>query len=220
MKIRSSFELNNALDDALAWRKKEITTVYFSIKNEKRQHLKQAHLRASIPILYAHWEGFTKEASIYYLEFVARQRLTYKDLTTNFISISCFSNLKEMSKSNQIYIHNQFIDFLMFNQNERAKIPFGEVIDTESNLSSKVLQNILFTLGLPYDGFWKSKTMAIDAKLLHYRNKIAHGDRYTVDESTFIELHDLVIDSLNYFKTTVENFAVQQKFKRESNEQG
>jgi len=217
MKIRSAFELNNALDSALAWRKKEITTIFFSIKNEKRPHLKQAYLRASIPVLYAHWEGYTKEASIYYIEFVARQRLAYKDLATNFISISCFSTLKEISKSNQIYIHNQFIDFLMFNQNERAKIPFSGVIDTESNLSSKVLQNILFTIGLPYDDFWRTKTMAIDAKLLHYRNKIAHGERYAIDESTFVELHDLVINSLNYMKTSVENSATQEKYKRESN---
>ncbi len=115
MKIRSALDLNDALDNALAWRKKEILTISLTIKNQKRQHLQQTYLRASIPILYAHWEGYTKEASNYYIEFVVRQRLTYKQLSTNFISISCWATLKEISKSNQFHIHNQFIDFLTYN---------------------------------------------------------------------------------------------------------
>ena len=214
MKIRSSFELTDALDSALAWRKKEITTIFFTVRNQKRAHVKQAYLRASIPILYAHWEGYTKEASKYYIEFVARQRLTYSELTTNFISISTWTTLKEISKSNQFNLHSQFIDFLTFSQNKRARIPYEGVIDTESNLSSKVLQNILFVIGLPYDNFWKSKSLAIDGKLLYYRNKIAHGERHAIDETTFIELHDLVINSLNYVKNTIENYAIQKKYKR------
>ena len=131
MKIRSSFELADALDSALAWRKKEITTILFTVKNQKRAHVKQAYLRASIPILYAHWEGYTKEASSYYVEFVDRQKLTYSELTTNFISISSWTTLKEISKSNQFHLHCQFIDFLTHNQNERARIPYEGVIDTE-----------------------------------------------------------------------------------------
>jgi hypothetical protein len=130
MKIRSTIELSNALDNALAWRKKEITTIFFAVKNQKRAHIKQASLRAFVPILYAHWEGYTKEAATYYIEFVARHRLTYSALSTNFISISCWSTIKEISKSNQFHLHNQFVDFLTYNQNERAKIPFEGVVNT------------------------------------------------------------------------------------------
>jgi hypothetical protein len=214
MKVRSAIELSNALDNALAWRKKEITTVFLTVKNQKRVHVKQAFLRAFIPILYAHWEGYAKEASSYYIEFVARQRLSYNDLTTNFISISCRSTIKEISKSNQVHMHNQLVDFLTYNQNERAKIPYKGVIDTESNLSSKVLRNLLFIIGVPYDEFWQGKSLALDGKLLHYRNKIAHGEKYIIDEATFVELHDLVIDLIDYMKNSIENFAIQQKYKR------
>lgn len=214
MKIRSALELSNALDNALAWRKKEITNISLTVKSQKRAHIKQAFLRAAIPILYAHWEGYTKDASNYYIEFVARQRLTYSDLTTNFISISCWATIKEISKSKQFHLHNQFIDFLSYNQNERAKIPYKDIVDTESNLSSKVLQNLLFVIGIPYDEFWQGKSLAIDGKLLHYRNKIAHGERHMIDESTFFELHDLVINSLDYMKNSIENSAIQQKYKR------
>ncbi len=214
MKIRSAFELSNALDYALAWRKKEITTILLTIKSQKREHIKQAFLRSSIPILYAHWEGYTKQSSNYYIEFVARQHLTYSDLTTNFISISCWAKIKEISKTNKFHIRNQFIDFLTYNQNERAKIPYKGVVDTESNLSSKVLQNILSVLGIPYDKFWQGKSLAIDGKLLHYRNKIAHGGKHMICESTFLELHDLVINSLDYMKNSIENSAIQQKYKR------
>lgn len=216
MKIRSSVELIDALEKALAWRKKEVTSFFFSVKGQKRRHIKQAYLRASIPILYAHWEGYTKEASSYYIEFVARQRLTYRELTTNFIAICSWKTLKEISRSNQFQLHSQYIDFLTYSQNERAQIPYEGVIDTESNLSSRVLQNILFAIGLPYDTFWKTKSLAIDAKLLHYRNKIAHGERYEVDESTYVDLHDLVITSMDYIKTSIENSAIQKKYKKAS----
>lgn len=215
MKIRSSLELSNALDSALAWRKKEITTVYLTLKNQKRLHEQQAFLRAFIPILYAHWEGYAKEAASYYIEFVARQRLSYVELTTNFVSISCRSAINEIAKSNQIHTHNQLVDFLSYNQNERAIIPYKDIVDTESNLSSKVLRNLLFVIGIPFDEFWQSKSLSIDGKLLFCRNKIVHGEKHMVDNKTFVELHDLVIDMIDHIKTSIVNFAVQGKYKRE-----
>ncbi|RJP40425.1 MAG: hypothetical protein C4548_10575 [Desulfobacteraceae bacterium] len=216
MKVRSAFELSNALDNALAWRKKEITTIFLTAKNQRRIHEKKACLRAFVPILYAHWEGYAKEAATYYIEFVARQRLTYNDLTTNFVSISCRSTINEISKSNQIHIHNQLVDFLTYSQNERARIPYKGVIDTESNLSAKVLRNLLFVIGLPFDEFWQKKSLLIDGKLLFYRNKIVHGEKHIIDEATFTELHDIVIDLIDYTKTSIENFAIQEKYKRKT----
>jgi hypothetical protein len=50
---------------------------------------------------------------------------------------------------------------------------------------------------------------------LYYRNKIAHGERQDVGEPTYCELHDLVIESINYIKNMVENSAIQKKYKRE-----
>lgn len=214
MKIRSTLELTSALENALAWRKKEITTLYFQIHNCQQVHIKEALLRATIPILYAHWEGFTKEAAMFYLELVARQRLKYSDLKTNFVALSCRSTLKEIASSNKTYLHTQLVDFLTFNQNDCANIPYSNVIDTESNLSSIVLKNILFTLGLPFDDFWQGKSLAIDGSLLYYRNKIAHGERHDLEEDAFIELHDLVINSLDQFKISIENTAIQKGYKR------
>lgn len=214
MKIRSTIELNTALNNALAWRKKEITTLLLNIRSQRRAHIKKAYLRASIPMIYAHWEGFIKEASSCYLEFVSRQRLQYCELTTNFIAVSCKSIISDLSKSKRINTHNQFIDFIMLNQSDRARVPYNGVVDTESNLSSRVLQNLLNTIGLPYDEFWKSKSLGIDGKLLHYRNKIAHGEKHEIDETTFLELHDLVINSLDYIKNSIENHATQKKYKR------
>lgn len=215
MKIRGLSELNTALSNALAWRKKEITSIFLNIKSQNREHIKQILIRATVPILYAHLEGFTKEAATYYIEFVARQRLLYKDLSTNFLAISCRSAILEIAKTNQTYLHSQFIDFLTYNQSERARIPYSGIINTESNLSSKVIKNILYTIGVPFDSFWQTKALIIDGKLLYYRNKIAHGERQDVDETTYSELHDLVIELINYLKNMVENSAVQKKYKRE-----
>ena len=130
-------------------------------------------------------------------------------------SLSCRSTLKEITNTKQTLVQTQLIDFLTYNQDDRSKIPYKGIIDTESNLSSKVLRNILITLGLPFDGFWEGKSLAIDALLLHYRNKIAHGERYYLGEEIYRDLHGLVIAALDYTKTTFENAAIQKEYRRE-----
>jgi hypothetical protein len=64
MKIRSVLELSEALDEASAWRKKELSTLRILIATRGRAHEQAALRRAAVPILYAHWEGFAKPFTI------------------------------------------------------------------------------------------------------------------------------------------------------------
>ena len=44
--------------------------------------------RAGVALLYAHWEGFTKEACQAYLEFVVKRKLKYGEMSDAFIITS------------------------------------------------------------------------------------------------------------------------------------
>lgn len=212
MKIRSLLELNEAISQELSWRKKEIAT--FSILLQKRRdHEKITLLRAAIPILYAHWEGFIKNASTFYLQYVSRRRLKYSELQTNFAALACKSALLESLRSNKIVLLRQAVDFIIFNQSETSKVPFDNVIDTESNLNIDIFKNIIQQLGLSYDDFYLTKELGVDGMLLKKRNAIVHGERLEISEEEFAEIYKLVIDLLEFFRNHVENAAALEYFK-------
>lgn len=116
MKIRSTAELNEAIDRALAWRKRELELLNSIIERQKRNHEEAFLFRAAIPVLYAHWEGFAKEAAVFYLEFVSRQRLTLGDLKNNFAAIACRSYFRETSESDKVAVQEKLIAFLRDNE--------------------------------------------------------------------------------------------------------
>jgi hypothetical protein len=57
-----------------AWRRKELKLIKDQIPN-KNSPKQNAALRFSVPILYAHWEGFVKKSCELYLEYVAKKYL-------------------------------------------------------------------------------------------------------------------------------------------------
>ena len=212
MKIRSLLELNDVISRELSWRKKELATLSILVQ-KRRQHERAVLLRTAVPILYAHWEGFVKNTASYYLQYVSRRKLKYSDLQSNFIALACKAALLESLQSNKIILLRQVVEFLMLNQMETSKIPYINVIDTESNLNSAVFINILHQIGLSYDNFYITKELSIDGSLLKKRNAIVHGENLEVTEREFSELSQLVLDLLEYFRSQIENAASTGLFK-------
>lgn len=206
MKVRNTLALSEAIDNALAWRKKELTSLRILIGTRSRDHEKTLLLRAAMPVLYAHWEGFAKEASQIYLDFVSQQGLYYSELNVNFTALTARGKIRQAADAQKISAYISVVDFIFTQQTERAKISSNS-IDTESNLSSSVLKNIMLCLGLDYDSSWSSRELLVDGSLLKNRNEIAHGTKVQVDEDTYRQLHDLVIDMLNHFRNIIENAA-------------
>lgn len=62
------------LDNDLAWRIKELSIIKNKIPQAKNNE-QEALIRAGVTILYAHWEGFVKNAAECYLNFVSLRRL-------------------------------------------------------------------------------------------------------------------------------------------------
>lgn len=213
MKIRTAEILSDKLSEDLIWRKKELTDIKYYIELKSLSSFRTNVLsRAGIAILYAHWEGFIKESSIKYLEYVSLQRLKYSELRHNFIAIIIKQLLSGISEVKKASTYNMLADFFVGRMNERCRIVYKDAIDVESNLSSKVFKEIVWCLGLDYKPFETSEKV-IDEKLLSIRNKVSHGEYIQIDSNDYIDLQSRIINLMNIYKNEIENAAVTRLFK-------
>lgn len=210
MRIRTKNELKDVLDKDFGWRIKELSYILFIVKSDTGKAL-GVSLRSSILLLYAHWEGFIKNAATAYLNFVKNQNLTYEELINCFVAISLKQKIKEFETTNKLTIHAQFIAYIK----SSAKIiaPLNEnVISTTSNLNSSILKEILTTIGLDFSPF-ELKSNLIDEQLLNYRNTIAHGEFLRIDKKEYAHLHSEVFMMMNSIKNEIENAAAMTLYK-------
>jgi type II secretory pathway predicted ATPase ExeA len=215
MKIRSSTELQDFLDADLKKRKRELTSYKFLI-TDARIHEKGPLLRAAIPLVYAHWEGFIKYSSIAYLDYVARKNPVLKTLKNNFMVLAIREKMLSALNSKKTTVHEELLNYIFDNMDKNVTFDPYSVIDTESNLSSIVLKNIMHAVGLDFDDFWEKKVHQIDNKLLKHRNEIAHGELVEITQDLYEELHDFVIVSLEQYKTLIENAAYTSSYQKTS----
>ncbi len=166
-------------------------------------------LRASVALLYAHWEGFIKEGSLVYLEYVKWQRLTNRDLSKNFLALSARSKLRAIQQSDGISAHLALAEFFLNEMSSRCDIPV--MIGTKANLSSIVLREIVLTLGLDFSEF-STKANLIDERLLDKRNTVAHGEYLLIEENDYEQLQEQVLWMLDRFRTQIENAIALKKF--------
>lgn len=210
--MRTKAELQQKVDEDLVWRRREMFNIRTAIEDSHRNKQRQtALLRAGVAVLYAHWEGFIKRAGSHYLEFVANQGKRAADLTPNFVAIKFRARIAEAAKSKKISATHDVVDFFCNHLQDRLKIPHKGVVDTQANLSSVVLRDIVWTLGLdiaPYE----TKSKLIDESLVDRRNHIAHGESLDIGVKEYLALHDDVMGLLDDFRNQIENAAATDRF--------
>ena len=213
MRIRSLTQLTEALDDDLAWRKRELTTVNLMLSNPRR-HQRGPLLRAAICLLYAHWEGFIKTAATGYVSFVAHRGLSYRDLTPNFVALGLRREIVDAGESKTPTIHHtELVAKLMSGLSDSFQIDWQNSVNVRSNLNSKVLREVLALLGLDGNDYL-SKGPLLDEKLLANRNRVAHGERVEIDSDDYGMLHNEIIQLADWFNTDVQNAAVTEQYRR------
>ncbi len=210
-KILIEEQLIDYLDNNIAWRKKEIANLYLNIDNVNKEIEKESLFRSSVLIYYAHFEGFIKEASTKYLEFVSNTGKPLHCYTNNFRALSLYRKIKDCTDSKRKIHHVELINYID-DKDLIIRIPYKHAISTESNLKSVVLKEILYCLNFSWIEYWEGKSLFIDGKLLFLRNKIAHGEKMNIDEDSFSDLHNFVIEALEYFKFQIEEAVIYQKY--------
>ena len=197
--------LQDYLDHDFSWRLKELANLKMAVRRTDGLQEKTL-IRAAVPLLYAHWEGFIKNATIAYVNFVNSQRLRYDQLASCFITFGVKRRVAELSASRQAASNIAAVEFFMTGLGERANLKLAKVVDTEFNLSSTVFENIAISVGLPTAPY-QPRYKLIDESLLRRRNTIAHGGYLDLDAADCRQLIDEVIVMLRSYKNDIENTA-------------
>lgn len=157
--------------------------------------------RAAALLAYAHWEGFVKAASARYLTFVCKQNLPTKSLKVSLQAASCLSHFRRVQNSSKLSHLGKIIAEIDIGRNEIFSVDPKKIIDTESNLSSTVFADIVAGLGLEYLDEYQTRKQFIDEKLVHARNKVAHGELLLVRKEEAVERIDAVVKLLDRYSS-------------------
>lgn len=204
-KLRSLTEFDDAVSDETAWRKQELSMARKSVSASSGVAL-QSSLRAGVLLLYAHWEGWIKNTSRLYLRFVNTKKLRYDELSVAFLGNALKTRLSGMEVAHSATTHNEFASFLREGMGDRARVS-EDLVRTESNLSSRVLADIVHRLGLPLEVEFSTRFNMIDTELVDRRNTIAHGQYLDIATGDFLQLHSDVIAMLERFTDELLNAA-------------
>jgi hypothetical protein len=211
MKIRSADQLFIHLDDEMAWRLKELHELRSSVKTAKGKNV-DAHVRAGVAMLYAHWEGFVKKAANAYVAYLAHRADSNRDLQPCFVALGMRSLVVASQDSSKSDASVATVSYLLAEMDKPVKLP-KDAISAQSNLSSVVFTNILGWIGIdvaPYE----PRFPLIDKTLLETRNSIAHGEFLVIGSDRFESLVNEIIELLRWFKTDIENAVANKSFLR------
>ena len=131
------------------------------------------------------------------------------------MALAINKEIKLFTESNKATLHNRVVHRIRTEGNEKAKIPYEDVIKTNSNLNSTIFIEIMETIGLNYSEYEPSFVL-LDEVLLKMRNEIAHGERVesiNLDEDRFREIYSVMSDIMNKFVTQITNAVYLEQYK-------
>jgi hypothetical protein len=185
-------------------------------------------IKVLIVMLYSHYEGFIKYASLRYVELINRLNLdtsavkaefaaaslnsVFKDVEQNQAKCDFFRNsLPDDSALHRLYRRSNLVKHLQGLWSKKIVID-ETYIDTESNLKYDILCRTLYSIGL--DPRLMESYQSEIGLLLRFRNPIAHGD--SISENTYLSLYPkieaAVRDIIREFRHVVKNAIISQKF--------
>lgn len=210
MKVRSIDELEDIVSREFSWRRKELTNIR-NLSLSARSQIKLTLLKSGVGLLYSHWEGFVKKASIAYCEYINYQGLKYKQLKRNFHVCALLDVFEGQYPHRNYKSALSIIDGSALPLENKCKINSNKYIDTESNLSSSILKEITLKIGVEYSCY-ELKENLIDERFLSLRNAISHSEYREIDERDFIELFEEITGMIEIFKNQIINSAIQQSY--------
>jgi len=205
--FRSYNDVNTYLTNELIWRKKEVSDLfiaYQTIAAHQGKNNADSILKSLILIIYSNWEGFVKDSLKAYLNFLCTQRLKVIDLHSNLQALclkDAISLCLDEENDNHLMPELQVMKKLIKHSNTQFNLKSIKdnklnIIDTQSNLSSKIYGRLLDIVGLKtYPCFKETQSRKdylndgsdkdygnfsylIDYQLINIRNSFAHGERF------------------------------------------
>ena len=199
-KYKSQSQLEDFLAEQLTWRRKELHDLKSVIFEKRKSKELKPLVKSAIVLAYSHWEGYVKEVSNAYLSYISFREIPKDKIAENFLTLVVQNNLKNKGFEDCI----TEVKILFDKTNDKCVIPTDNIINTESNLNSEVLNKIMLLIGLDYS-FFETKKLFLDKILLGSRNGIAHGEDKDVKIDDYVEVFDFVLESITQYKNLIEN---------------
>lgn len=179
---------------------------------EARGTRKDALLRASVPVMYAHWEGYFVHATNSYLNFLTEKRINLGALRGEFWALT----VRRKYKPHQLAGDIAFTRFLLEIQSDADRIfkkGNFDKISGASNLKSDVIQFCCHRIGLNSKAY-SSYFDFIERELISKRNYIAHGASLRFAEDEVGEYRDKVVELMRITRNEIENTVVRELYRK------
>ncbi|MFK3671761.1 MAE_28990/MAE_18760 family HEPN-like nuclease [Leifsonia aquatica] len=203
--------MSDALDEDLVWRRIESQAILSQARNA-RGSARDAFIRAGVALLYAHWEGYTKNALGCYLRFVSRRKLRLSEMSVAFAGMAADHAARSDIGLNESGRRVAVARLLIEGAAERVSIPNREV-NTQGNLNSDLCRELFNSFDLDFSLF-ATKDRLIDYNLLRVRNDVAHGRWSVISLESYEELHTEVLIMLETVRSIVVSAVDNSLYRR------
>jgi hypothetical protein len=204
LKIKTAIQLQEKLENDLAWRMQEIVQLRRVISTSSGI-AERAILRAAIPILYSHWEGYIKNASCFYASYLSMSGLKYEDVLDCFMGISALEHVRTIDGlKKKVFASSAVLQKMFGIQQEKVALPLDGYIKNVGNLNFEIFAQVASLLGIDLTPYTTKKKL-IDESLIDQRNHIAHGEYLEIDKEGYLGLSDDIISLMRSYKADIEN---------------
>lgn len=206
--------LATSITDCLDRRRGSLTDIIRVVASVKNTVLLQPTCMMAVPIIYAHWEGFTKECLQLYVEHLEAIALPQGDASSALLAYAwegSFAKLRDkLTHAKKEELVERFFasldTALVFEKKQRE-------IDTKSNLSFKVLEELAQAFCLDIAPLRVHKT-SLDA-MVNRRNNIAHGGRdQAMDDVDVARYRELALTLMTELESILLNAISKQTYRR------
>lgn len=212
MKVRTEGELIDFLANNSQRRKRELISVNTDLKAKAKNYDRSS--RTAVVFAYAHWEGFVKDSARAYVNFVVYKSRPIKEFVPAFQALASRNVLLQAEKATKKLLpHIRVVKSLIDELDQSCSIDSSLAIDTESNLTSHVFENICLSVGLNYEPSWSTFGPFMD-DMYRTRCEVAHGELVAPARNRAIECVDFTIKSIDAFSSDITNSAVTKSYLR------
>lgn len=186
-----------------SYRKREISNLTMQIQATDGE-IKQALLRAAFTLVYAHFEGFSKEAIRLFLKHINSQQIPIYHLDYYLQTLYHTKKIIDIKQSNRKTKFNELTTAILVENNNlfRVEERDKDIVSTDSNLRFDIIEELLFIIGVKTEQFIlisdnqtsiATKEEFINRNFIDTRNKIAHGENTEVTLIHFEEVKSFVV---------------------------
>lgn len=205
-------DIQDILLNELTWRRQELSDIKSVVEQIDSESIKKVILRTWIVLLYAHWEGFIKEVTQKYIREVNKLGIRAGRMSHNLAQCIFLEQLKGMSENKTYKSYADIYSKIMKKRGEKCKI--SETINTKSNLTKKIFEDILFLVDID-ESWYLPKYNFID-DLVNMRNEIAHGRGSVVTLEKCKEYNNYMISIMEKYLNDLVDCYTLEKFKRKT----